>query len=75
MLVSKYINYLRRRYYYFLDQTIQYRKIRWFMVITLVIVYFYRVDGLSYYVITYLIGFYLLQLLSSYFTPLGLEND
>jgi len=34
----------------------------------------YRVYGLAYNVITYLIGFYLLQLVIGYFTPKGLEE-
>jgi hypothetical protein len=59
-----------------MDKTLHYRKTRWFLTGTLVIIYFYRADGLSYDVITYLIGFYLLQLLSSYLTPMGLlENE
>lgn len=76
MWASKGVNYIRRRCYYIMDKTLHYRKTRWFLTGTLVIIYFYRADGLSYDVITYLIGFYLLQLLSSYLTPMGLlENE
>jgi hypothetical protein len=58
------------------DKTLHYKKIRWFFTTTLIPIYFYRVDGLSYDVITYLIGFYLLQLFSSYLTPIGIpENE
>jgi len=66
---------MRRRYYYFVGQTLRYRKARWFLTLAIVAMYFYRVAGLSYDVITYLIGFYLLQLLVSYLTPKGLEDN
>lgn len=75
MLASSGINYIRRRYYYFIGQTHHYRKTRWFFTLILVTLYFYRIAGLSYDVITYLIGFYLLQLLVSYLTPKGLEEN
>jgi hypothetical protein len=72
MFVTKGVNYLRRRYYFLVDKTLHYKKIRWSLTGTLVAIYFYRIDGLSYDVITYLIGFYLLQLFSSYLTPIGI---
>jgi hypothetical protein len=76
MLVSRTANYIRRRYYFLVDKTLHFKKTRWFLTATLVVLYFYRVDGLSYDVITYLIGFYLLQLFSSYLTPIGVpENE
>jgi hypothetical protein len=73
MLASQGINYIRRRYYYFVNLTIRHRKLRWVFTFLLASVYLYRAIGLSYDVITYLIGFYLLQLLVSYLTPKGLE--
>ncbi len=40
-----------------------------------VILYLERVWGLSYDVISYLIFFYILQLIISYFTPKGLVEE
>lgn len=74
MLATSCISYFRRRYYFFIDSTIGYRKLRWASTLLLVILYFYRSIGLSYDLITYLIGFYLLQMLVSYFTPRGLDE-
>ena len=74
MLVSQGVNLIRRRYYCFVGKTIHLHKARWFTTLCLVGLYFYRVAGLSYDVITYLIGFYLLQLVVSYLTPKGLEE-
>lgn len=75
MLASSCISYFRRRYYFFVDSTMSYRKTRWAFTLVLVAWYFYRTIGLSYDVVTYLIGFYLLQMMVSYFTPKGLEED
>lgn len=63
---------IRRRYYHFVGKTQPYLKTRWFFSLIIVGMYFYRVLGQSYDVITYLIGFYLLQMLGSYLTPKGL---
>ena len=41
----------------------------------LVLLYIERVMGMSYDVITYLIFFYILQLIISYFTPKGLVEE
>lgn len=72
MIVTKSLHCVRRRYYYFVGKTQRYGKVRWLCTALLVTTYLYRVSGLSYDVITYLIGFYLLQLLVSYLTPKGL---
>ncbi len=74
MLASLGVNLVRRRYYHFVGLTLTYRKSRWLFTVFLAFVYLYRVAGLSYDVITYLIGFYLLQLLVSYLTPKGLDT-
>lgn len=73
MLVSAGLTYARRRYYNFVSLTIHHRKLRWILTFILASIYLYRALGLSYDVITYLIGFYFLQLLVSYLTPKGLE--
>lgn len=75
MLASRGVNYLRRRYYCFVGKTIHYLKVRWVTTLCIIALYFYRVAGLSYDVITYLIGFYLLQLIVGYLTPKGLEES
>lgn len=75
MLASQGFNYLRRRYYSFVSLTIPHKKLRWCSTLLLALVYLYRALGLSYDVITYLIGFYFLQLLVSYMTPKGLEEE
>ena len=58
-----------------MDSTMRYRKTRWAFSLVLVAWYFYRTMGMSYDVVTYLIGFYLLQMMVSYFTPKGLEEE
>ena len=72
MLATTAICRLRRKYYYLVDSTIAYKRTRWLLTLLLVFFYFYRCVGKSYDVITYLIGFYILQLIVSYFTPKGL---
>ena len=74
MLASSGISYLRRKYYFFVDSTMAFKKIRWSCTLLLVGWYFYRSVGLSYDIVTYLIGFYILQMLVSYFTPKGLDE-
>lgn len=51
-----------------------YRKTRWLVCTALLCAYLYRVYGLSYHVVSYLLGSYLLQLLVAYVTPRGLED-
>ena len=75
MLASSCISYFRRKYYFLIDSTMRFRKTRWIFTLSLIVWYFYRTIGLSYDIITYLIGFYLLQMMVSYFTPKGLEED
>ena len=75
MLASAGLTYIRRRYYTFISLSIHHRKLRWMLTFFLATFYLYRAVGLSYDVITYLIGFYFLQLLVSYLTPKGLEEE
>lgn len=75
MLATVGLNYCRRRYYDFVSLTIRHRKLRWLSSVLIAGIYLYRAVGLSYDVITYLIGFYFLQLLVSYLTPKGLDED
>ena len=72
MLATKAICILRRKYYYLVDCTIPYKRTRWSLTLAIISYYFYRCIGASYDIITYLIGFYILQLIVSYFTPKGL---
>jgi hypothetical protein len=72
MLATKGICALRRYYYSLINKTYFYKKTRWIITSILTLLYFERVKGLSYDVITYLIFFYILQLIISYFTPKGL---
>ncbi len=72
MLATKAICKLRRKYYFLIDSVVRYKKPRWFFTVSLMIIYFYRCIVMSYDVISYLLGFYILQLLVSYFTPKGL---
>lgn len=75
MLATQGLHFIRRRYYHFVSLTIRHRKSRWAFTLLLAVLYLYRAVGLSYDVITYLIGFYLLQLLVSYLTPKGIDED
>lgn len=75
MLVSRCISSFRRRYYHIIDGMLPFRKTRWSFTICLVLLYIERSYGMPYYIITYLIGFYLLQLLVNYLTPKGLEEE
>ena len=72
MLATKGICIARKYYYSMVNRTILYKKTRWIITLMLVLLYLERVKGLSYDVITYLIFFYILQLVISYFTPKGL---
>ena len=74
MLATSFISYFRRKYYFFVDSTMQFKRTRWALTLLLVVEYFYRTFGQSYDIITYLIGFYLLQMMVSYFTPQGVDE-
>ena len=63
---------IRSKYYYVLDSTLPFTKLRWASTLFLILIYFYRCFGMSYDVITYLISFYVLQIIVNYFTPKGL---
>lgn len=75
MLVTKGIGKIRRVYYSLVNQLIGFRKLRWTATCLLVASYVHIVRSASYDIATYLIGFYLLQLLISYFTPRGVSTD
>jgi len=51
------------------------KKIRWTFTSILIFSYIYSVQTVSFDIATYLIGFYLLQLLIGYFTPRGVIDD
>ncbi len=69
MLATRTISKTRKLYYNIIAKTIFYKKIRWLFTFTLAIFYAERSYYMSYTIITYLIGFYLLQMLIEYFTP------
>ena len=75
MLATQGLHFIRKRYYHFVGLTIHRRRLRWSFTLLLAALYLYRAVGLSYDVITYLIGFYLLQLLVSYLTPKGIDEQ
>ena len=75
MLATKGICALRKYYYSLINKTMLYKKTRWIITAMLVLLYIERVKGMSYDVITYLIFFYVLQLIISYFTPKGLVEE
>lgn len=72
MLATKTICKLRRKYYFLIDSIVGYKRARWLFTLSLLAAYFYRCIGMSYDVISYLLGFYVLQLVVGYFTPKGL---
>ena len=72
MLVTKGIGKVRRLYYSFINTLVLYFKIRWSITIAIVLAYFQTIQAFSYDIVTYIIGFYLLQLLISYLTPRGI---
>ena len=72
MLPTSIFSRIRRKYYYIIDSTLPFAKLRWLFTLILIIIYFYRCFGMSYDVITYLIGFYIFQIMINYFTPKGL---
>ena len=75
MLATKALCAVRRYYYSLIAKTIVYKKARWLITTMLFLLYMERVWGLSYDVITYLIFFYILQLIISYFTPKNLVDE
>lgn len=63
---------MRRSYYALINKMVLYRKARWACTLAIVLVYAQTVQRMSFDIATYLIGFYLLQLLVGYFTPKGI---
>jgi hypothetical protein len=74
MLATTALCKIRRHYYHMLDSIIPYLRIRWCVTLLLACGYWIRCMGMSYDIITYLLGFYFVQLLVKYFTPKGLEE-
>lgn len=74
MLATRAIGRVRRWYYSLINRLAPHRKVRWAITCILVIAYIQTVQ-LSVDIATYLIGFYLLQLLIGYFTPKGVRNE
>jgi hypothetical protein len=74
MLATRMIGKTRRLYYSLINRLALYRKLRWTATLALVAAYIQTAQA-SYDIATYLIGFYLLQLLIGYFTPRGLEDS
>ena len=72
MLATRAISRVRKCYYGMVGKTIMYRKFRWIFTFCLAALYAERSYGMSYAIITYIIGFYLLQLALKYFTPRGI---
>lgn len=75
MLATRAIGRVRRLYYSLINRLVLYRKLRWGATCVLVVSYMESAMGASLDIVTYLIGFYLLQLLISYFTPKGVEEQ
>lgn len=75
MLVTQGISKLRRIYYALINKMVLHKNIRWTFTSILIFSYIYSVQTVSFDIATYLIGFYLLQLLIGYFTPRGVVDD
>jgi hypothetical protein len=75
MLVTQGIGKLRRVYYTFVNRLVLYRKSRWAATLVFVCFYIQTAAQVSFDIATYLIGFYLLQLLVSYLTPRGVSDE
>lgn len=75
MLATRAIGRLRRFYYSLINKLALFRKLRWGATVVLVVSYIHTVQFASLDIVTYLIGFYLLQLLISYFTPKGVKES
>lgn len=75
MLVTKAVSKCRRGYYTLINRLTMFKKTRWAFTFVLVLLYIETVQSSSYDIATYLIGFYLLQLLIGYFTPKGVLDD
>ena len=52
-----------------------YRKSRWAFTLGIVLLYLQNINSMTFDIVTYLIGFYLLQLVLGYFTPKGINED
>ena len=75
MLATRAIGRVRRCYYSLVNKLIPYHKSRWTATCILVGTYIETVQSVSLDIVTYLIGFYLLQLLIGYFTPKGVTEE
>lgn len=74
MLATKIGNRFHRFYSNLLGNLVPYQYSRWGLTASLVLLYLERSYGMSYYIVTYLICFYVLQLVIGYCTPRGLEE-
>ena len=75
MLATRAICRARMFYYSLVGRLVLYPRARWLCTLLLVTAYIYNTQRASYDVATYLIGFYLLQLILSYYTPQGIEDE
>lgn len=53
---------------------VPYKYSRWALTASLILLYLERSYGMSYYIVTYLIAFYVLQVAIGFWTPKGLEE-
>jgi hypothetical protein len=75
MLATRAVGRLRRFYYSLINKLMPFRGVRWGTTCVLVVTYVETVQAVSLDIVTYLIGFYLLQLLIGYFTPKGVREE
>ena len=73
-VLPRYLNFSRKLFQRILDWSVPYRKIRWFILISLTFQVIYQIIAYDYLAILFFWSLYFLYLIVQYFTPSGLPD-
>ena len=74
-MISQSIRKVRRLHYACVDSIVPFKATRWLLTASILLTYTATSNDVLADLNTYLVGFYLLMLLLSYFLPKGLSHD
>lgn len=74
-MITQTIRKIRRLHYSCINTIVPFKKMRWMLTASIVMTYIAATSDFCQDLNTYLVGFYLLMLLLSYFLPKGVSHD
>ena len=74
-MITQTFRKIRKYHYAVINSIVPFKKMRWMLTGSIVMTYIAATSDVWQDLNTYLVGFYLLMLLLSYFLPKGVSND